>query len=216
MTEVTKLSPELESNLATIEQLVFVVQNESDRKDVLEKVRIAKTIKRSAIAFFKESKELADRTHKAICANEKAVTNRCDIIEGNGKRAIIKHDDFREEEREKERIRLQAEADEKARRERDRLKKQAAKLKTPERKEALLEEAESVIAPVVQLEEQEKTEGVSAHKNWKYRVINIDEVPREYMIENDKALSGLAKSTKGSIKIPGIEFYQESILSVKL
>lgn len=216
MTEVTKLSQELESNLATIEQLVFVVRNESDHKDVLEKIRIAKTIKQRAIAYFEESKELANKAHKAICANEKAVTNRCDIIETKGKQAILQHDQFKTAEREKERLRLQAEADEATRRERERLEKQAAKLKTPERKEALLEQAETIIAPLVQVEEPDKRKGESTSKKWKYRVVNVEELDRQYMIPNDKMLSGIATSTKGTIKVKGIEFYPVSSLSVKI
>jgi DNA repair ATPase RecN len=61
----------------------------------------------------------------------------------------------------------------------------------------------------------EKPQGVSMKKNWKARVIDINKVPRNYMIVNEKMLDGIAKSTKGSLKIEGIEFYSEDVLAIR-
>ena len=57
--------------------------------------------------------------------------------------------------------------------------------------------------------------GVSVRKAWKYKIEDEKLIPREYLVPNGKALATLAVATKGSLKIPGIIFYSEDILSVR-
>jgi len=214
--ELTKLSPELESNLTRIEQRVFTVTNETERTGAIAAIKTAKVVKAQIVEFFKEAKENSYKAWKAVCANEKHFTDRLDDVEKNAKQEVLKYDQQQEELRRKEQARLQAIEDEKARKEQERLLRQAEKVKSPERQEALLEQAQMVAPSVVQVEEQEKTEGLSTRKIWKARVVDVEKVPREWMIVNDKALDSFAKSTKGSVKIPGVEFYQESSLAIKI
>jgi len=56
---------------------------------------------------------------------------------------------------------------------------------------------------------QTKVEGLGSRKVWKWRCSNLDQVPRAYLMLNEKLLNSLATSTKGSQQIPGIEFYQD-------
>ena len=48
----------------------------------------------------------------------------------------------------------------------------------------------------------------------KARVTSAAALPKEYMVPNEKMLDALAKASKGAMKIPGVEFYTESILAV--
>ena len=117
----------------------------------------------------------------------------------------------REEER-----RLQAIEDERVRREKERLLKQAENLKTPELKMARLEKAEAIAAPVVRINTApSKVSGVATRKTWKARVVDFNKVPRKYMLVNTKALDALARATKGNIEVPGVEFFEESSLSIR-
>jgi len=59
----------------------------------------------------------------------------------------------------------------------------------------------------------EKLQGVSMKKNWKARVINEALVPREYLIIDLQKLDKIAKAVKGSLSIPGVEFYSEDVLA---
>lgn len=54
-----------------------------------------------------------------------------------------------------------------------------------------------------------KVDGLATRVNWKYRVVNAALVPRKFLIPNDKLLGDTARSTKGTIKVPGIVFYAE-------
>ncbi len=214
--ELTKLSPELEGSILTIEKMIFVVRDVESREAIVAATRKAKSIKAQVIELFREAKDYANKAHKKICSLEQLGTDRCDVIEREGKRAVTTWDDQQKVIREKERARKQAIEDAKTRKEQERLIKQAEKIKTPERSEALLEEAASLAAPVVQVAEPEKNKGEVTKKNWKYRVKDINKVPKEWWILDDKSLSAFAKSTKGNKKIEGIEIYSESSLAITI
>lgn len=213
---VKQLSPKIESSISNLERAVFVVNSDKTREYVVGAIRNAKTAKATVVEFFRESKEHADKAHKAICANQDFFTDRCDVIEKDGKAAVTKWDDEQEKIRLKKQQKLQAEEDAKAERERKRLEKKAAKVKTPEYVEALLDEADSIVAVEIPLEGKNKTKGESTSKVWKYRVINKEKVPKEWWILNDKGLTAFAKSTKGNVAVPGIQFYSVSSLAIKI
>ena len=216
MTELTKLSPELEGNIAHLEKLVFVVRDSESRETVMAATRRAKSIKAQVIELFREAKDYANKAHKKICALEQLGTDRCDVIEREGKRAVTTWDDEQDAIREKERARLQAIEVERTRKEQERLIKRAEKLKSPERAESLMEEAASIVAPVVQVEEQEKNKGESTRKVWKARVIDAKKVPDVFKIVDEKALNKYAIATKGAVPVEGVKFYQESSLAITI
>lgn len=214
--ELTKLSPELEGNIANLEQVVFVVRNSESRETVIVAVRKAKSIRALIVKFFEKSKNLTHEAHKSVCADEKFGTDRCDVIEREGKRAVTTWDDQQKVIREKEQARLQAIEDARVRKEQERLIKQAEKIKTPERSEALMEEAASIVAPVVQVAEKEKVKGESTRKIWKGRVIDPSKVPDVFKVIDQKAIDNYAKATKGAIPQEGIQFYEDSVLAITI
>ena len=55
---------------------------------------------------------------------------------------------------------------------------------------------------------------LSGRMVWKFRVIDMAALPDQYKLVNEQMLRGLATSSKGSMEIPGVEFYQEEQLSV--
>jgi len=66
-----------------------------------------------------------------------------------------------------------------------------------------------VTAPVAQA--PAKVSGLSFRDNHKARVVDPKAVPREYLMIDEQKLDKVAKATKGSIKIPGVEFYCEKV-----
>jgi hypothetical protein len=51
--------------------------------------------------------------------------------------------------------------------------------------------------------------------NWKYRVVNLQEVPREYLVVDDAMLKHIAKTHHDKKPVPGIEFYNEPSVTVR-
>lgn len=114
----------------------------------------------------------------------------------------------------------------------EKLRKEAAKKEAEEKKrleerankaeasgktgkaEELRQQAQEVFVPAPTLASTvEKPQGISMKKNWKARVIDVTKVPREYMVVNESMLDKMAKDTKGSLEIPGVEFYSECVLA---
>ncbi|MDH5511483.1 MAG: hypothetical protein OEZ32_14175 [Nitrospinota bacterium] len=53
-----------------------------------------------------------------------------------------------------------------------------------------------------------KVAGVSTRMLWTWKITDQDKIPREYLLVNESMLTALAKSGKGAVKVPGVEFYQ--------
>ena len=52
-----------------------------------------------------------------------------------------------------------------------------------------------------------KIAGLAMTETWKFRILDINRIPREYMIPNEVMLGQTARTTKGLIKVEGVEFY---------
>lgn len=93
------------------------------------------------------------------------------------------------------------------------LKTEKAKLAAEEKAKDLREKAAAVsaIAPTVK-SKVEAVQGVSTRKTWKCKVVDVDKIPREYLIPDAKLLNAIAAATKGTKVIPGVEFYSEDVM----
>lgn len=120
-------------------------------------------------------------------------------------------------DREQERLRRE---EEERQREIARKQEEERKLREAEQaeKEGRTEEAQAIIEepvyvpPVVIERTTPKVQGISMQKVWKFRVVNEALVPREYMTPDMVKIGGVARATKGSVQIPGVEIYSEDIV----
>ena len=146
--------------------------------------------------------------------------------EGRGKAGVQRWDDEQERKRVEEQRRLQAEADERARKEREKLAREAAKLKTPELREARLEEAASIVAPVVMIAEPEKPKGESTRQRWKMKLTDKaaliaaaasgNDLAASLLTYDESAGNRIAPTIKNITTIPGVAIYAMSELAVKI
>ena len=218
MDKVMKLAPQIQTGIEKLEALSLsvIIEDVKGREYVLDILKDIKARDKDVIEYLAVDKKKKYDEYKAVVTEEKYFTDKLRKAEGVFKSAVLKYDREQAEIRRVEQAKLQAIADEQARKERERLEKQAAKLKTPELAQERLEQAQQIIAPVVQVaQEAPKVEGVSKRVNWKWREVDRELIPREYMIPNEKMLNGTATSQKGAVKVPGIEFYSEESLSIK-
>jgi hypothetical protein len=118
--------------------------------------------------------------------------------------------------KEQRRIQAEKEAEEKKRQaELARLAKEAEKKGLAETAQSIRIAAERpLIVPEAKATFKEQ-EGVSMRANWKYRVVDLKKLPREWMMPDDKKLAAFARGTQGGNPIPGVQFYNDPILSVK-
>lgn len=194
----------------------LTVTNNDERANALAYIARIKAITNNIVKFFAEPKQKAFETHKAIVAQEKAMTDSLRWAEDTAKKVVIAYDREQEAKRLEEQRKLQEAAEKEAEKERARLEKQAEKLKTPELKEARLEQAASVVVPTIVVQSQvEAVKGVSKRVTWKARVVNKNVIPLEYLIVDQSKLDAVARATKGTILIDGVEFYSEESLNIK-
>lgn len=186
---------------------IVTAQDYSGAADFLKAVKAAQ---KRMVDHFAGMKAAAHAAWKAITAKEADMLKPLTDAEGVVKGRMVAWQTEQERIRQAEQRRLQAEADEKARREREALEARAAKLKTPEKAEALREQAAAIVAPVVTVATAAPViKGQSIRKTWRAVVVDAAKVPREWLIVNDQALQAFARSTKGAVPVAGVEFKEE-------
>jgi len=236
---------------------VVVVTTVAERINALDLCKQIKTRRSGVVEFFRDTKDKAHKTWKAIVAQEKGFTDRLDSAECKIKTAVMSFDRDQEAIRQTEQRRLQGIADETARKEREKQEQAAArqraieeearqkaeaarkaaeqanaaeraqllrKAEAAERKanaaaikvEAKQEQAAMVAAPVIQVAQAApKVDGASTRKTWKARVVDETNVPREFLMVNEKALDAYAKATKGKFAVGGVEFYEQESMAIR-
>jgi len=123
----------------------------------------------------------------------------------------------KEEEKRREAERLSAEAAKetnakaKAEAEAAAAKAQAEADKAAVKAEERAVEAATIVAPT--LAPVEVAKGSAIVTRWYAEVVDVNLVPREYMIPNMKLLDGLASKVKDTFKIPGVTFKSERIIA---
>lgn len=140
-------------------------------------------------------------------------------------------------QQEQERIRReeQRKADEAAAAERKRIAEEAAALErqgqealqsgTPEaieRAQEVIAQAEDLrtrqqmtVAPIVD-SAPTKVSGISSRQNWKFEITDASLIPREYLMPDEKKISGVVKAMKDATNISGIRAYPESVVSARV
>lgn len=180
-------------------------------KDIKGKIKAVKD-------YWKEPKAAAQAAHKQLVARESAMLKPLESAENTIKRMMLDYTKAQEK--------AAREAEEAARREREaeahRLEAIAAQAEAEgdvDTAEIMHDMAEAVpVAEVVQT--APKAQGVSVRKVWKARVMDEKLVPAYfdgYKLRdiNMTTLNSLARWKEGQLEIPGVEFYQESTMSVR-
>lgn len=210
--EPTELADEVPAIVEWSKNLT--IANADDYQEAADRLKQIKSLSKKIADFFTPLKRSADAAKKAILDREKEQLKPLDAAEANAKRVMMAY--LHEEQRKalEAKRKAQAEADERARREREALEKKAAAAKKPETVAKYAEAAASVVAPVIHVPaDVPKVEWISTRKVWKAQVIDAAEVPREFLIVDQKALDSYAKSFQERAKVPGVRFYTEEIMS---
>ena len=149
--------------------------------------------------------------HKSILAKKQTVDKPLEEAEKTVKRAMEAYD--REQERlrreEEERLREIARKEEEERR-----LKEAIALEESGHKEIAeaVMEAPVTVAPVVLPKVTPKMEGGPIFRTvWKFRIVNPNIIPREYLIPDQVKIGGVVRALKNQANIPGIEAYEERV-----
>lgn len=170
--------------------------------------------------YWKGPKEAANAAHKEIVAKESAMLKPLQEAEGIIKKAMLTYTAEVERQR--------REAEEAARKAREeevrRLEAIAAKAEEQgdsDTADVLRDMAEEVPVGEISAEAAPKGGGVSVRKTWKARVTDPKAVPAyfegvELRAISMTALNNFAKWSEGKAQIPGVEFYVDSTMAVRV
>lgn len=218
MHEIATIEKEVPDVIAQA-QNILVTNNEQETKAV-EFLKTIKTMQKEVNETFDPIVEKAHAAHKEATAQRNKFLNP--LLEAE-KRIKSMVSNFRlemERKRLEQERKLREEAERKAEAERQKLQKQAEKAaaKGNEEKAAELQaRREMVQAPTIVVEKKTtKQEGMAVKTVWKARITDANLVPREYCIPNEKLIDSIAKSTKGTLKVAGVEFYEDSVVSMRI
>jgi sugar-specific transcriptional regulator TrmB len=219
---MTNLTNEAQALIQTVEQtaISYMSVKVASNDDLMQCAERLKDIKGKAKELEAQRKSMTaplDETKKKIMDLFRKPLEMLDQAEFMLKKGMLSY----QQEQENIRKEAQRKADEIARKEAE---KERAKLEAKiaraeasgkdEKAEELKQQAET-IRPVSAIIENTVPviSGIATKKVWKYRVTNVDLIPREYMVVNETLLGNLARSTKGAIKVSGVEFYADDVIS---
>lgn len=227
MNEIITNQPSVENELraagnATVEsaRAIKIADNadyEGAGKFLVEIKQRAKQVE----GYWKPLKEKARAAWQEIVDKEKTMLSPLSEAETTIKREMVRYS----AEQEAARRAAEAEARRRQQEERDRLlaeaiaAEKAGNAASAAASVAMAEMVEDMAAPAV-VAEAPKAAGVSVRKTWKARVLDDAAVP---VIANGivirpidaAALNNIARLTKGTASIPGVEFYEESAVSAR-
>jgi len=216
----TTMEQELERSGAVMVRSAeaLTITTDEDYARANDLLRDIKSKQKAVKDYWKEPKAAAQKAHKTLVAREAAMLKPLEAAESAVKRGMLDYT----AEREKAAI----EAAEAARRERE---------AEARRFEALAEQAEAQgdadtaeimrdmagSAPVQDVAVATPVaKGTSVRKTWKAVVVDPKLVPAycdgfELRTINQTMLNNLARWKEGQMEIPGVEFYQDSVLTVR-
>lgn len=84
-----------------------------------------------------------------------------------------------------------------------------------EKASALIERLDEKTAEVAVASEKTKLEGVHTRTDVKWRIINLEEVPRPYLVLDERKLNSLALKLGTDARVPGIEFFEKTTVITK-
>ena len=200
------------------EKAELIISNQSDYEAASTVLSEVKSRYKELDAQRKEITKPIDAAKKAVMDLFKTPLELLEKADSKIKGLMIGYTNEQERKAREEQARLQRLADAEAAKQKKILDEKIARAEAAgkaERAELLAQEKENIapiIAPVV-APQIETPKGVSYRDNWTAEVIDINLIPREYLVVNMQALNAVAKSTKGTLTIPGVKFISTKILA---
>ena len=165
-------------------------------------------LERMIDADFEPSVKAAHQAHKAVVAQRDLHKDKVSGARAIGKQKIMAWEKIKREEAEVEQRRLEAIAKKQAE---DAALEMAAEAERSGDKATAtaIISAPVYVEPVVMAPTTPKRQ-TKIPEAWGYRIINQNLVPREFMTVDAIKLGGMARATKGAVKIPGVSFYDKN------
>lgn len=179
-----------QAEITVVDQVTYAAAN-----DLIARLQ---GVRKEVVARFADPKKKAAEAHKAVCELEKSFLAPVDE-----KIRLLKTSTTNWYAAEQRRI---AAEEERKRKEAEEL---AALSAEAESSGDIATAAEAVAAAAIAqatVTVMPKVAGTSMREVWRAVVVDVSQLPREYMIVNQSMLDKMAQATKGAVPIPGVRF----------
>jgi len=179
-----------QAEITVVDQVTYAAAN-----DLIARLQ---GVRKEVVARFADPKKKAAEAHKAVCELEKSFLAPVDE-----KIRLLKTSTTNWYAAEQRRI---AAEEERKRKEAEEL---AALSAEAESSGDIATAAEAVAAAAIAqatVTVMPKVAGTSMREVWRAVVVDVSQLPREYMIVNQSMLDKMAQATKGAVPIPGVKF----------
>jgi hypothetical protein len=187
---------------------------------IADYLKTIKAFQRRVTDFFKPHKDRVLAAHRALCDDERKALDPALNDELACKRLMLawdsEQDRLRREEERRRQEQAQRDAEERRIQEAAALEREAQASGDAGLLDEALEMMEqpvvaAAIAPVEKA--TPKVQGIAYKEIWKFRITDVNRIPREYLKVDDVKIGGVVRSMKGATKIPGIECYPEKTVA---
>lgn len=205
------------SQLTQVNQSI-VISNNDDLKKVTACIKGIKSLQDKVKESYDPIVEKAHQSHKEAIAQRDKYLKPLKDVENKYKLAIVAYNQKIEaEQRERERI-ANEELAKIAEENKKKLIEQSQSTDNEWEAEVLKEQAQEIKPITVDVQKKViEQEGLSIRKTWKARVVDLDKLPKAYMLVNESLLNQCAKNESFRKEgIAGVEFYEESSASVRV
>ena len=205
--EIIPNQAELEQEVSAVVAVEIAVTNQESYIAANDQIGKLQTLRKNIVAEFADTKKAAAEAHKRVCALEKKFLDPVDQ-----RITAFKNATTRWYAAEQARIRAE---EERKRREAEEAAKLAAEAESAGEEEMALEAVAEAAAVESTITAMPKVKGTAMREVYRAVVVDINALPREYMIPNQAALDRVVQATKGAIQIPGVRIEKSYINSTR-
>lgn len=195
--EIIPHQAELEQEVSAVVSVEIAVTNQESYIAANDQIGKLQTLRKNIVAEFADTKKAAAEAHKRVCALEKKFLDPVDQRIAAFKNATIRWYSA-------EQARIRAE-EEKKRREAEELAKLAAEAEAQGDEETAAEAVVEAAMAEAKVTAMPKVSGTSMREVYKAVVVDVNALPREYMMPNQALIDRVVQTTKGALQIPGVK-----------
>lgn len=202
-------NPELEKGIVSLsaDALTLKATDNETYTKAADLLLLHKDMARKIGEFFGPLKKAAHASWKNLCNAEEVELEKLAPVERHLKEQIAAYqaEQKRLRKAEEERLRKIALKEEEDRR---LAEAAAAEEEGDHETAAAIVEAAFYVPPVVVPKVTPKVAGITTAKVWKWELVDINQVPREYLKLDEVKISGVVRALKGASNIAGIRVYE--------
>ena len=205
--EIIPNQAELEQEVSAVVAVEIAVTNQESYIAANDQIGKLQTLRKNIVAEFADTKKAAAEAHKRVCALEKKFLDPVDQ-----RITAFKNATTRWYAAEQARIRAE---EERKRREAEEAARLAAEAEQAGDEAFALEAVAEAAAVESTITVMPNVKGTSMREVYKAVVVDVDALPREYMMPNQSLIDQVVQKTKGALKIPGVRIEKTYINSTR-